>query len=53
MILNNNELPLPLLSIIGYIAALIIRPKNKTNLKLLLAFSGSFHAFLNGYAFIT
>ncbi len=34
---------LPLLSvIIGYIAALIIRPKNKTNLKLLLAFSGSF-----------
>jgi zinc transporter ZupT len=43
MILNNNELPLPLLSvIIGYIAALIIRPKNKTNLKLLLAFSGSF-----------
>ena len=34
---------LPLLSvIIGYITALIIRPKNKTNLKLLLAFSGSF-----------
>ena len=34
---------LPLLSvIIGYIAALIIRPKNKTNLKLLLAFSVSF-----------
>lgn len=34
---------LPLLSvIIGYIVALIIRPKNKTNLKLLLAFSGSF-----------
>ncbi len=34
---------LPLLSvIIGYIIALIIRPKNKTNLKLLLAFSGSF-----------
>ena len=34
---------LPLFSvIIGYIAALIIRPKNKTNLKLLLAFSGSF-----------
>ncbi|MFV8354679.1 ZIP family metal transporter [Flavobacterium sp. XS1P32] len=34
---------LPLLSvIIGYIAALIIRPKNKSNLKLLLAFSGSF-----------
>lgn len=34
---------LPLLSVIlGYIIALIIRPKNKTNLKLLLAFSGSF-----------
>ena len=34
---------LPLLSvIIGYIVALVIRPKNKTNLKLLLAFSGSF-----------
>ena len=34
---------LPLLSvIIGYIVALTIRPKNKTNLKLLLAFSGSF-----------
>ena len=34
---------LPLFSvIIGYIVALIIRPKNKTNLKLLLAFSGSF-----------
>lgn len=34
---------LPLLSvIIGYIVALIIRPKNKTTLKLLLAFSGSF-----------
>ena len=34
---------LPLLSvIIGYIVALIIRPKNKINLKLLLAFSGSF-----------
>lgn len=34
---------LPLLSvIIGYIVALIIRPKNKNNLKLLLAFSGSF-----------
>lgn len=34
---------LPLLSVIlGYIVALIIRPKNKTNLKLLLAFSGSF-----------
>ena len=34
---------LPLLSvIIRYIVALIIRPKNKINLKLLLAFSGSF-----------
>ncbi|WP_426064834.1 ZIP family metal transporter [Flavobacterium sp. DSP2-3-1] len=34
---------LPLLSvIIGYIVALSIRPKNKINLKLLLAFSGSF-----------
>ena len=34
---------LPLLSVlIGYIVAMIIRPKNKTNLKLLLAFSGSF-----------
>jgi zinc transporter ZupT len=34
---------LPLLSVlIGYIVARIIRPKNKTNLKLLLAFSGSF-----------
>ena len=34
---------LPLLSVIlGYIVALIIRPKNKNNLKLLLAFSGSF-----------
>ncbi|MFV8370644.1 ZIP family metal transporter [Flavobacterium sp. LB2R40] len=34
---------LPLLSVlIGYIIALIIKPKNKTNLKLLLAFSGSF-----------
>ena len=34
---------LPLFSvIIGYIVALIIRPNNKTNLKLLLAFSGSF-----------
>ena len=34
---------LPLLSVLlGYIAAIIIRPKNKTNLKLLLAFSGSF-----------
>ncbi len=34
---------LPLLSVlIGYIIALVIKPKNKTNLKLLLAFSGSF-----------
>ncbi|UFH35275.1 ZIP family metal transporter [Flavobacterium acetivorans] len=34
---------LPLLSVlVGYIAALLIKPKNKTNLKLLLAFSGSF-----------
>jgi zinc transporter ZupT len=34
---------LPLLSVlIGYIVALVLRPKNKTNLKLLLAFSGSF-----------
>lgn len=34
---------LPLFSvIIGYIIALVLRPKNKTNLKLLLAFSGSF-----------
>lgn len=34
---------LPLLSvIIGYAIALAIKPKNKTNLKLLLAFSGSF-----------
>ena len=34
---------LPLLSVlVGYIVAMIIRPKNKTNLKLLLAFSGSF-----------
>lgn len=34
---------LPLLSVLlGYILALIIKPKNKTNLKLLLAFSGSF-----------
>lgn len=34
---------LPLLSvIIGYIFALVIKPKDKTNLKLLLAFSGSF-----------
>lgn len=34
---------LPLLSVlIGYITALFLKPKNKTNLKLLLAFSGSF-----------
>ncbi|WP_268846034.1 ZIP family metal transporter [Flavobacterium aestivum] len=34
---------LPLLSVlIGYILALFLKPKNKTNLKLLLAFSGSF-----------
>ena len=34
---------LPLLSVIlGYGMALLIKPKNKTNLKLLLAFSGSF-----------
>nr|WP_315187240.1 ZIP family metal transporter [uncultured Flavobacterium sp.] len=34
---------LPLLSVIlGYIFALVIKPKDKTNLKLLLAFSGSF-----------
>lgn len=34
---------LPLFSvIIGYIFALFLKPKNKTNLKLLLAFSGSF-----------
>lgn len=34
---------LPLLSVLlGYVFALIIKPKNKTNLKLLLAFSGSF-----------
>lgn len=34
---------LPLLSVlVGYITALLIKPKNKTNLKLLLAFSGSF-----------
>ncbi len=34
---------LPLLSVlIGYLVALVIKPKNKTNLKLLLAFSGSF-----------
>lgn len=34
---------LPLLSVlIGYVIALTLKPKNKTNLKLLLAFSGSF-----------
>lgn len=34
---------LPLLSVlIGYSIALVLKPKNKTNLKLLLAFSGSF-----------
>jgi zinc transporter ZupT len=34
---------LPLLSVlIGYAIALILKPQNKTNLKLLLAFSGSF-----------
>ena len=34
---------LPLLSIvIGYLIAIIIQPKNKKNLKLLLAFSGAF-----------
>jgi len=34
---------LPLLSVLlGYFIALFIKPKNKTNLKLLLAFSGSF-----------
>ncbi|WP_413998821.1 ZIP family metal transporter [Flavobacterium sp. W1B] len=34
---------LPLLSVLlGYIVALLIKPQNKTNLKLLLAFSGSF-----------
>jgi zinc transporter ZupT len=34
---------LPLLSVlIGYIIALFLKPTNKTNLKLLLAFSGSF-----------
>ncbi len=34
---------LPLLSVIlGYIFALVIKPNDKTNLKLLLAFSGSF-----------
>jgi zinc transporter ZupT len=34
---------LPLFSVlIGYVIALFLKPKNKTNLKLLLAFSGSF-----------
>lgn len=34
---------LPLLSVLfGYFIALVIKPKKKTNLKLLLAFSGSF-----------
>ncbi|EIA08102.1 ZIP family metal transporter [Flavobacterium frigoris] len=34
---------LPLLSVLlGYSIALVLKPKNKTNLKLLLAFSGSF-----------
>ncbi|MFC6876802.1 ZIP family metal transporter [Flavobacterium myungsuense] len=34
---------LPLLSVLlGYVIALFLKPKNKTNLKLLLAFSGSF-----------
>ena len=34
---------LPLLSVLlGYVIALFLQPKNKTNLKLLLAFSGSF-----------
>jgi zinc transporter ZupT len=34
---------LPLLSVLlGYIIALFLKPQNKTNLKLLLAFSGSF-----------
>ncbi|MBK0368873.1 ZIP family metal transporter [Flavobacterium agrisoli] len=34
---------LPLFSVLlGYVFALLIKPKNKTNLKLLLAFSGSF-----------
>ena len=34
---------LPLFSVLlGYIFALVLKPKNKTNLKLLLAFSGSF-----------
>jgi len=34
---------LPLLSVLlGYVIALVLKPKKKTNLKLLLAFSGSF-----------
>lgn len=34
---------LPLFSVlIGYVAALLLRPQNRTNLKLLLAFSGAF-----------
>lgn len=34
---------LPLFSVLtGYVIALFLKPKNKTNLKLLLAFSGSF-----------
>ena len=34
---------LPLLSVLlGFVVALLLQPKNKTNLKLLLAFSGSF-----------
>lgn len=34
---------LPLVSVLlGYLIALVLKPKNKTNLKLLLAFSGSF-----------
>ena len=34
---------LPLLSVlIGYVIALVLKPKNRTNLNLLLAFSGSF-----------
>ena len=34
---------LPLLSVLlGYVIAFFLKPKNKTNLKLLLAFSGSF-----------
>jgi zinc transporter ZupT len=37
----NNLLPL-FSVLIGYIIALFLKPKNKTNLKLLLAFSGSF-----------